>query len=168
MMRCDGPKFLLGVCLFLLLSTVPAYAQTCTPDWGTAGVSADGQVLSVTTFDDGMGGGSMVYAVGDFTNAGGVAATRAARWDGSTWLGDVGGFNLIAFVVRVADARIYVGGDFTTWNATGMMTTPARRNAVADSAMVLPVVTTSSISQTRSGSRRFRRARIAPRTFRRR
>ena len=39
--------------------------------------------IALTTFDD--GGGVALYAGGDFTAAGGAAARRIAKWDGSTW-----------------------------------------------------------------------------------
>ena len=42
-----------------------------------------GDVHALAVFDD--GGGPALYAGGDFTTAGGVAANRIAKWDGSSW-----------------------------------------------------------------------------------
>jgi hypothetical protein len=43
----------------------------------------DDRVYALTVFDD--GNGPALYAGGDFTTAGGVAANRIAKWDGSSW-----------------------------------------------------------------------------------
>lgn len=67
------------------------------------GVSVEAGVPSVKTFmvfDDGSG--SALYAGGDFTLAGGVAAHGVAKWDGSTWSPVGGGLDrsvndLVAF-----------------------------------------------------------------------
>ncbi len=58
--------------------------------------------------------GSNVYVGGDFTTAGGVPASRIARWDGTTWhaLGDGVNGNVRAIAVKGSD--VYVGGEFTT------------------------------------------------------
>lgn len=60
-----------------------------------------------------------LYAAGEFTAAGGIAANRVARWDGSSWhpLGDgltnVGWGSISALAIG-PDGSLYVGGDFTT------------------------------------------------------
>jgi len=38
------------------------------------------QVFALATFDDGSGGGPALYAGGQFTTAGGVAANYIAKW----------------------------------------------------------------------------------------
>jgi len=43
----------------------------------------NGTVLALAVFDDGHG--PALYAGGSFTTAGGAAASRIARWDGSSW-----------------------------------------------------------------------------------
>ena len=72
-------------------------------------------------FDD--GGGKALYAGGSFTDAGGVAANRIARWDGTSWsaLGaGVSGPALLQAVhaLTVFDdgggAALYAGGVFTS------------------------------------------------------
>src|SRR6185436_15833401 len=69
---------------------VPA---SCIAKWDGASWSALGSgmtgglsttsVSALTVFDDGSG--PALYAGGNFTSAGGVAASRIARWDGSSW-----------------------------------------------------------------------------------
>jgi hypothetical protein len=59
-----------------------------------------------------------VYAGGDFTTIGGVAARRIARWDGTAWniLGGVGGDPDDGAVYAIAftpDGDVYIGGTFT-------------------------------------------------------
>jgi hypothetical protein len=62
--------------------------------------------------------GGTLYAGGEFTTAGGVAATNIAQWNGSSWsaLGSVmgredgGAVNALA----VSGSTLYAGGDFTS------------------------------------------------------
>jgi hypothetical protein len=50
----------------------------------------DDSVYAQAVFDDGSGEEAL-YVAGDFSSAGGVAATRIAKWDGTTWsLSEVG------------------------------------------------------------------------------
>src|SRR5438552_18823760 len=59
----------------------------CTPQWqATFGPApgTDTNVNALTVFDDGAGGGPALYAGGTFTIAGGVAANRIAKWNGSS------------------------------------------------------------------------------------
>lgn len=56
----------------------------------------------------------MVYAGGTFTNAGGVAVNRIAKWDGSTWSPLGGGVNNRVRDIAVHLDKVYVGGSFTT------------------------------------------------------
>jgi hypothetical protein len=83
---------------------------------GMSGPSAAVHVLSI--FDDGSG--PALYAGGDFTSAGGVAANRIARWNGSTWsalgTGMTGAADVI-FALTVFDdgggRSLYAGGLFS-------------------------------------------------------
>lgn len=43
------------------------------------------EVFALTVFDDGGGAGLALYAGGAFNSAGGQAAQRIARWDGTSW-----------------------------------------------------------------------------------
>ncbi|MGA2247495.1 MAG: hypothetical protein ABSH48_21125 [Verrucomicrobiota bacterium] len=61
--------------------------------------------------------GSTLYAGGAFTEAGGVAATNIAQWNGTNWstLGSALSGNHYAFVdvLAVLGGTLYAGGDFT-------------------------------------------------------
>jgi hypothetical protein len=86
------------------------------------GVTADSSgasVWSLAVFDDGSG--PALYAAGRFSTAGGLAANRIARWNGSSWsrLGNgLTGPDPIAFALSVYDdgsgPALYIGGNFTT------------------------------------------------------
>ena len=73
-------------------------------------------VRALTVFDD--GGGPALYAGGDFTTAGGVAANRIAKWDGSSWTALGSGMNNDVHALAVFDdgggPALYAGGAFTT------------------------------------------------------
>ena len=59
--------------------------------------------------------GTNLYAAGLFTNAGGVAANRLARWDGNVW-SDVGGSvvgNGTVNTLTIVGTNLYAGGTFT-------------------------------------------------------
>jgi len=55
------------------------------------------------------------YAAGNFTRAGGVAANRIARWNGTTWhpLGS-GTDSAVSALAFTPDRSLYAGGFFTT------------------------------------------------------
>jgi trimeric autotransporter adhesin len=96
--------------------------------WSSLGTgSANGvnsTVIALTVFDDGSGGGPALYAGGDFTTAGGVAANRIAKWNGTSWsslgMGSANGVNSAVLALTVFDdgsgegPALYAGGDFTT------------------------------------------------------
>jgi len=62
--------------------------------------------------------GSDLYAAGSFTNAGGVAATNMAKWDGNGWSALGSGVNGAVNALAVSGSDLYVGGYFT--NAGGV------------------------------------------------
>ena len=78
-------------------------------------------VLSLGSVDDGSG--PSLFAGGCFLSNGSTAATRVARWDGSSWMG-IGGVGLDGFVHALAvsdhdgEPALYVGGEFTTVGGT--------------------------------------------------
>jgi hypothetical protein len=75
---------------------------------------ADGIVYDIAVHPDGK-----VYAVGAFTNIGGVAANRAAYWDGSAWHALGTGLNATGGALAIGpDGYVYVGGLFTTAGGT--------------------------------------------------
>jgi hypothetical protein len=56
--------------------------------------------------------GSDVYVGGYFTHAGGIAANRIAKWDGSVWSPLENGLNVGVSAIAVSGSDVYVGGDF--------------------------------------------------------
>ncbi len=78
--------------------------------------SVNCEVRTLTVFDD--GGGAALYVGGDFTSAGGAAADRVAKWDGSSWTTLGSGMNGTVHTLTVYDdgggAALYAGGDFTS------------------------------------------------------
>jgi HYR domain-containing protein len=95
------------------------HGGTCQPGWlptfgGQPG--ADGDVYALLEFDD--GGGTALYAGGFFESAGGVAASRIARWDGSTWAPVGGGVTDIVYALAEFDdgagPALYAAGHFTS------------------------------------------------------
>ena len=78
-------------------------------------------VQALAVFDD--GGGPALYAGGGFTIAGGVPASRIAKWDGTSWSplgtgmsvpsGSPAVFSLAVFDDGTGPA-LYAGGEFTT------------------------------------------------------
>jgi hypothetical protein len=57
--------------------------------------------------------GSTLYAGGDFTNAGGVAASSIAQWDGTTWTPLGSGINGNVNALAVSAGTLYAGGGFS-------------------------------------------------------
>ncbi|MBN2561076.1 MAG: choice-of-anchor H family protein [Phycisphaerae bacterium] len=53
--------------------------------WSSVGDGVNSFALSLSVFDDGTGDGPALYAGGDFTEAGGLAANRVARWKEASW-----------------------------------------------------------------------------------
>lgn len=96
-----------------------ALAQgSCQPVW-TVGLSHQGtnaQIRAMAVFDDGTG--PALYAAGEFTQAGTAAASRIAKWNGSTWSALGGGLDGTVWALCGFDdgsgPALYAGGDFTT------------------------------------------------------
>ncbi len=68
--------------------------------------------------------GSNLYAGGDFTEVGGVAATDLARWDGAMWHAvgsgiSCGGCSFLngVYALLAVDDLLYIGGEFDTANS---------------------------------------------------
>lgn len=88
-------------------------------EWSALGTGIPGAtsgVFALTVFDDGSG--PALYVGGDFTSAGGVAASRIARWNGTTWsaLG-AGVGDQVRAMCAFDDGNgpaLYVGGWFTS------------------------------------------------------
>jgi hypothetical protein len=97
----------------------------CEPAWtpdlffpGPPGM--DNGVNALAVFDDGSGSGPALYAGGNFTTAGGVAANYIAKWDGSSWSPLGTGMNFTVLALAVFDdgsgggPALYAGGEFST------------------------------------------------------
>jgi hypothetical protein len=78
--------------------------------------------------------GANVYAGGSFTVAGGVSASRIAKWNGATWSALGTGVDNNAVAIAVGVDGIYAGGSFTTAGGTN-----ANRIARWDGATWLPL-----------------------------
>ncbi len=100
-----------------LAATIPAQTQSCTPGW----MGGFGQVPGVDepphascVFDD--GNGPALYIGGNFSEAGGVAASRIARWDGAHWSplgsGLDGPVTALAALDDGSGLALYAGGNF--------------------------------------------------------
>src|SRR5260370_572219 len=72
------------------------------------------RVWALTAFDDGTG--PALYAGGQFTTAGGVAANYVAKWDGSQWSALGSGTDAVVWALTVFDdgtgPALYAGGTF--------------------------------------------------------
>ena len=76
--------------------------------WSTLGTGMNGTVRDLAIFNNEL------YAVGTFTNAGGVTANRIAKWNGTSWSALGLGLNSSAYSLHVFGNALYVGGNFTT------------------------------------------------------
>ncbi|HMN97770.1 MAG TPA: hypothetical protein PKC43_14975 [Phycisphaerales bacterium] len=89
--------------------------------WSALGSGLDGTVRALCVYDDGLSGGPMLCAGGEFTAADGVGVSRIARWNGSVWLPFGSGMNgAVRSLVASAPGKgtpqptLYAGGAFTT------------------------------------------------------
>lgn len=88
---------------------------------GPSGVGVGSVVLAIEAFA-GSDPAPSIFAAGSFTTAGGVSASRIARWDGAAWSSLPGvsgnGVNGTARALRVFDEgkgpALYVGGSFSS------------------------------------------------------
>jgi hypothetical protein len=83
---------------------------------GTGFQGTNSTVNALSVFDDGSG--PALYVGGIFSTAGGVSASRIAKWDGAHWhaLGN-GLDNTVRALIAFDDGsgtKLYVGGDFTS------------------------------------------------------
>ena len=96
--------------------------------WSALGTGVEGTgpfVRALRGFDDGTG--SALFAAGQFSTAGGVAASHIAKWNGQGWaplgagIGSIWVEKLLVFDDGTGDGPdLYVGGEFNS--AGGMVT----------------------------------------------
>jgi hypothetical protein len=112
----SGPALYAGG-QFIMAGATPAkrIAKWDGTSWSALGggmttATTEVQVDALAVFDD--GGGPALYAAGAFRFAGGVAADRIARWDGTSWTAP-GALQLSsrARALAVFDGALYVGGN---------------------------------------------------------
>ena len=89
--------------------------------WSALGSGVSGRVNALEVYDDGSGSGPALFAGGSsFTTAGGVTASRIAKWDGTSWSALGTGANSFVRALAVFDdgsgsgLAWYVGGQFST------------------------------------------------------
>jgi len=90
-----------------------------TLDWKASFAGNDGPnglVYATTIFDDGSGPALIIG--GDFASAGGSAANRVARWNGSAWTALGTGLNGDVYALTVFDGTLIAGGGFTMAGGT--------------------------------------------------
>lgn len=91
--------------LFILIHLSPACADT----WNALGDGTNGAVYALA-----WNGTSSLYAGGEFSSAGGNAASRIAAWDGSAWTALGSGLNGTVLAIAGSSTALYAGGDFLT------------------------------------------------------
>jgi hypothetical protein len=98
-------------------------------NWSALGEGTNGRVSALAVHDDGSGGGPELYAGGTFGTAGGFAASRIAKWDGSSWspLGSgvftPNSYHEVNALVEYDDGSgldLYAGGWFETAGGLGV------------------------------------------------
>jgi hypothetical protein len=72
--------------------------------------------------------GSDLYAGGDFDMAGGVLASRIAKWDGSSWSALGSGMNGSVLALAVSGGDLYAGGLFNSAGGTSGLNRIAKWN----------------------------------------
>ncbi len=92
-----------------------------------AGMSAAVSALAMS--------GTTLFAGGDFTTAGGVAALRVARFSSGSWLAFSSGINGTVRALAVDGTNVYVGGDFTLVTGGVSASRVAKWNGIAWSAL---------------------------------
>ena len=88
----------------------PVWSFTTLSTWSALGSGTNGFVLALAV--DGFGN---LYAGGNFSTAGGVAANHVAKWNGSAWSALGSGTSGVVNVLAVdGSGNLYAGGNFTT------------------------------------------------------
>lgn len=104
-----------GLVTLAILCAVPAAVAADDKAWdsrfGALGLSGPVYAVKIE--------GGVVYASGAFTTAGGVGASRIAKWNNADWsaLGD--GVSGDVYAIATSGNDVYVGGVFTTAGGSG-------------------------------------------------
>ena len=98
-----------AICCIFIFGFGPRLISATLGDanWTSVGSGMDQQIRALAIF------GSELYAGGAFGSAGGAAATRVAKWNGSTWSALGLGLDNTVEALAVWDGNICAGGYFT-------------------------------------------------------
>lgn len=112
--------------------------------WSNMGVGANSNVWSLLWASDGK-----LYAGGQFTSIGGVAANRIAYWDGTAWnaMGTgMAGVGLAVYsIVEGPDGAIYAAGDGTSFGGVANTAGLAKWNGSAWSSITTTASANSGV-----------------------
>jgi len=94
-------------------TNVAMWNGTSWTNLGTGMLTIDEEISCVNALAIGTNGN--LYAGGHFAQAGGVAATNIAMWNGTTWTSLGAGMNSNVYALALdTNGNLYVGGSFTT------------------------------------------------------
>lgn len=111
-------KFTQHIFAASIVVALASHALAQCPGWsrGFADGTVSGTVRALALYDEGAG--SVMFAGGEFTVAGGINAARIARWDGAQWSNVGAGANVTIDALTVFDdgsgAALYAAGEFTS------------------------------------------------------
>ena len=113
-LNLDGFEVYIDECNGIIAQPKATKANTATEEgcWSALGSGLNGTCYAIAI------SGTEVYAGGSFTSAGGVAANRIAKWDGSNWsaLGEglSSSHSSSCHAIAISGMEVYAGGYFTT------------------------------------------------------
>lgn len=101
-------KKLLSICFFLLAVIVK---QSQSQTWpGNLGVGMNNNVNALAVDQT----NNLLYAGGEFTTAGGINASKIAKWVGSAWEAMGTGVNGNVYSMLFNNGKLYIGGTFSS------------------------------------------------------
>ena len=134
-----------------------ANPANCIAQWNGSGWSALGSGMAggsgenATAVDALAVSGTILYAGGYFTTAGGIAASSIAQWNGTNWSpleSGMGGASPYVYALAVSGSTLYAGGYFTSagddaganniaqWNGTSWSSLGSGMNSVVSALAV--------------------------------
>ncbi len=104
----------LALPIALVLLAAPAAVATGSGGWDHVGVGATSSASSLDAVVNVLNSDNpgVLYAGGGFSTAGGHAANRIARWNGSGWSALPGITNGSVFALAYSSGRVFAGGTF--------------------------------------------------------